>query len=170
MDVKVKEVYECGKCHRTYDMREKAEKCCTGGTCRECGQATEHWWMDVCEECHQRERWSCEENTFIRASDYDSPVYYKGQPFESVDELLEETGGQFPSSGVFGTWLSPLKVGSSDFDEWKEEHTEYFGAPEDAAEGEWFDFLDWFNDKWAPHLFEEDPNVSVCRDDDPRAQ
>lgn len=170
MDVKVKRIYECGKCHRTYSMDWVAERCCTSGTCRVCGQTTEYWWLNICKECHRKESWSSKENTFIRASDYDSPVHYKERFFGSVDELLKETGGKFPSSGVFGTQLYPLEIGSSDFDKWEEEHTEYFGAPESAAEDEWLDFLKRFNDKWAPCLPEKDPYVSICRDDDPRAQ
>ncbi len=170
MSIRVKKVYECGECHRTYAERWMAERCCTGGTCRECGQVTEHWWLNVCEECRQKERWSRKSNAFIRASDYDLPVCYEEQLFNSVDELLAETGGKFPSSGVFGTQWASLEVGSSDFDEWKMEYAEYLGEPEDAAEDEWLDFLTRFNDKWAPRVPVKDPDVSVCRDDDPRAQ
>lgn len=170
MDDQAVEAYMCDKCYRVYETREGAEKCCMKGTCRVCGQVTEHWWQTVCcDECARDFLWLNPNNTFIRASDYDEPVWYKDRIFGTVDELLSETGGELPASGVFGTFTYRLEVKDYDWDDWKRAHVELYAEVEKAAEDEWHDFLKRYNDKWAPFVAEKDEDVSICRDDDPRA-
>ncbi len=162
-------VYECGKCHRKWETKADAERCCAKGKCDICGKELPHWWQHKCDACYSKEQWNGIDNTFVCASDYYDEVYYNGLYYDTVDDIVEECG-EFPEWGVYGTYSEDITLKDGSFQDWAQDMDSSELEVEDKAQVDFDKFVKWFNDKWAPRVRKVDFSVCVCRDDDPRGR
>lgn len=168
MEAKSLHVWICNKCKNMYINKDDAERCCSPGICDTCGKPTENWYIHECDECFEKRVWEHASSKmplslYINQAEC-TCLYWRHEYYDTVDELIEANGGEFPKHGVYGCYYDIAGINPDDIIDYLIDKDDFSCVPKDGIDMI-YDFADRFNEEFAVPLIEPDTTLAIYLDE-----